>query len=122
MVASALLLAVAPAAPVPREIRNAPPYFPTKVGATWKYRFYRPAGDGPDTEYIEVVRDVTVKGGVAYVAVTGVDADGTAGNGNTVMAVSGRGILEGIDHVSDGFTPYGWLLRLPAAAGDTWDW
>src|SRR5262245_54660422 len=71
LVALALLLVVAPAAPVPSHLKpkNPPLFFPTKVGAKWVYR----TGDLEETFVVTVVAEA---GGTKVVTVVEVAADG----------------------------------------------
>ncbi len=122
--AASLLVAVAPAAPVPKE-RD--PYFPVTVGAKWVYGWGRPAGDGPPArELVEVVTAVERKGGVTFVVFGQPAEDGKIGC-PYVMAVSAEGLHYGVNSGTAGpnrdrlYTFFNWELKLPWSAGDAWE-
>lgn len=117
LLAPALLLVVAPAAPVPKDRSGPRVYFATTVGDRWVYRYTH---DGAVNEVTEVVTGVERDGGVTVVLVGRV-------NGGEVTPyarwrVSGEGLAW-----SDGSPgrqkrdPIR-RLKLPAKPGDNWEW
>lgn len=107
----AFTLALAPAAPVPREARGL--YFPTAVGARWVYQ-------KDDKEVIDEVTGVEWTNGTAVVTV----CRGGHGEDRDVLwrvAVSEAG-LSWVERLKDRLDPPRCFLRLPARAGETWEW
>jgi hypothetical protein len=111
-----LLLAVAPAAPVP-QTKKGPPYFPTKVGAKWVYQWSYPEGAHDVTL---VVTGVDEKDGAAVVAVGRLEAAGTVAPYEKV-AVSEKGLLR-VEWDGHPLDPPACRLKLPAEPGVKWEW
>lgn len=105
-----LASATAPAAPIP-EAKQAPLYFPTKVGATWVYQ------EG-EKEFTETVSKVEQLAWAAVVSVSRSWDGGTTADYQRV-AVSAKGLaLVGLYGTK--FDPPVWLLELPPRAGLEW--
>ena len=112
-----LLAAEAPAAPVPDAVKEPVLFFPV-ARVTWTYQYHEP-GDRVGVEVVEFVRSVTEAGGETLVALGSVH-DGEARPSSLVVAVSGRGVVEGGRPGSAPFRPHRTLLRCPAVPGDRW--
>jgi hypothetical protein len=103
-----MVLAIAPAAPVPKEM---PPYFPTQVGTKWVYQ------DG-DTEEVQVITAVeeSTKGKVITV--------GKVKDGQVVpwyeMLASDKSLSK-LWCPSGQFDPPLCQLKLPPRPGDKWE-
>src|SRR4051812_10244908 len=79
-------IAVAPAAPVPADLRQPLRYFPTQLGATWVYTDPEPFGR-PDLSL--TVTAVAVKNGATVVTVGEVCGDGEVSHYQTMRLTSG---------------------------------
>lgn len=112
--AALLVVAVAPAAPVPSHLGRPPVYyFPTTVGAKLEY-------EEPGRQITMIVTDVRDQGGAKVVSVGRLAPDDSVTPLMT-MAVTGTGLyrLERGGHKLP--APEVWL-RLPAEPGDAWDY
>ncbi|QJW99252.1 hypothetical protein [Frigoriglobus tundricola] len=111
-------LPLALAAPVPKDARKPVLYYPT-TEATWIYRYYG-VNDPVGRDYFEVVMSVWEKDGTHYVRM-GCMFDGkkkTSTGG--VVAVSGKGLVEGIEVGVRNFAPSDEVLRVPSLPGEKW--
>jgi hypothetical protein len=111
VIAVALALSLAEAAPVPNGEDKPVLYFPTKVGAKWVYSV---VGVGEETE---VINAVTAKDGVTVVTVDELDAKGVARLSHKEI-VSGSGLVRCAER-GIRIPPY-YLLKLPCLPGETW--
>jgi len=104
------LLPAVHAAPVPK---SAEAYFPTKVGARWVYD----GGDGKEEVKTVTKTEATADG--VMVTVAGEGPGGRAGDTSTVR-VARDGVFVHAER-GETFDPPACLLKLPAGAGDAWD-
>ncbi len=109
--ALAVILAVAPAAPVPKERSKGPLYFPTAKGAKWVYALGQ-------AELVEVVSAVERKGGATLVSV-GREKGGRVSPFRTV-AVSERGVAVVTEAGRDLPAPL-WLVKLPSKPDEVYE-
>jgi hypothetical protein len=116
-IALAALAATAPAAPVPDMVKEPVQFFPT-TPVTWVYDFVGVQGHVRNevTEVVMSVRDVKGEKQLTLGSVH----EGTARRSNLMMAVSGRGLVEGNGAVNFQFDPGDAVLRWPVVPGDTW--
>ena len=114
LAAAGLLVAIAPAAPVPQHLMRPPVYyFPTKVGTKLEY-------EEPSRQLTLVVTGVSDRGGAKLVTVGRVAGDESVSHVMT-MAVTGTGLYR-VERAGRAFdTPEAWLL-LPAERDRTWDY
>jgi hypothetical protein len=111
LIALALLLTTAPAAPVPREVRRPSLYLPTTVGARWVYQL-------GDREYTRTVAEVRQEGGMAVVSIGETLHD--EGPPYERVAVSKAGLTR-VEMNGRRFDPPHVLLKLPPEPGETWE-
>jgi hypothetical protein len=104
-----LLLALAPAAPVPKGEKGVL-YFPTKIGAKWVYSTW-------DSERVEVVTAVEEKDGAKLVTVGYQSRDGVVSTNIVSVSEKGLAVVAWLDDLGEPL----WLLKLPHAAGSKWD-
>jgi hypothetical protein len=115
-------LPVTPAAPIHPGAEGPGPYFPTEVGFRWVYQVTYPLlGDQEYAqEYTEVVTAVGRKDAAIEVAVGRVGWEGRV-YPSEVVSVSARGLFRVWSVEGRPVTPV-CLLKLPARAGDRWDY
>jgi hypothetical protein len=113
LVAVAVVLTLAPAAPVPKGADKPTLYFPTKVGAKWVY-------DEEEGEKVYIVTAVEKRDESTVVTVGWVGSDGKTVPKES-WAVSDRGLLllemDGLKR-----DPPTCFLKLPHQPGEAWDW
>lgn len=112
-----LLLASAPAAPIPTHAKKTPLYQPLKVGTKLVYGY-----EGKKEEFDEVVMKVETNEGVWDVTL------GSEGVGiivpHKIYSVSDKGLCIKAAWCDGTLTPFDepvWVLKLPHAAHDAWD-
>jgi hypothetical protein len=112
LLAPALLLVAAPAAPIPKE-KPQTPYYPTQKGAKWVYHF-----NGDDAPL--VVTGVEEKDGAVIVSEEFRTNLATQPVVRTKVSVSGKGLflVAALDRAVD--PPIG-LLKLPHKPGNKWE-
>jgi hypothetical protein len=113
--ALALLLAPAPAAPVPRVLKPGDSYFPTRIGAK---RVYRAELSKSDVD--EVVEDVETKDGEAVVTIRRDPNNAASLPKQEKVAVSAKGLAR-VEESGEPLRPPVWLLKLPHQPGAKWD-
>jgi hypothetical protein len=107
------------AAPVPKHLMKEPVYYyPTQVRAKWVYQFHA-VGDPAGREVIEIVLAVEEQKGLKIVSLGSV-VDGKPQSSGRVMAVSGKGLIEGSMVAPGDFDARVEVLRL-AALGTRWE-
>ncbi len=112
--AALLLVAIAPAAPVPAHLQKPPVYyFPTKVGTKLEY-------EEPGRHLIMVVTAVKERGGAKIVSVGRVERDESVSPLMT-MAVTGTGLYR-LERLGRKLDPQETWLKLPARSKDTWEY
>ena len=115
---------LATAAPVPTHLMPKPaPYFPTKAGTRWVYRYYGHAADevGKDvTEVILSVTDSKTERGVK-IAALGFVHEGEERASARYIVISSRGLVEGYLTASGNFVRRTEPLRVAAPPGTFWD-
>lgn len=109
-----LLLALAPAAPVPRVSKPTESYFPTKVGTKRVYWV-----ELSKKEVVELVEDAEVKDGEIIVTIRR-SPETSALPKQEKLSVSAKGIVR-LEESSEPFRPPVWLLKLPHEPGAKWD-
>lgn len=109
-----LLLAMAPAAPVPRVSKPAELYFPTKIGIKQVYRV-----EQSKKEVVELVEDAEVKDGEVIVTVHRDPKDTTLPEREKV-SVSAKGLVR-VEESGQPVRPPVWLLKLPHEPGAKWE-
>ncbi|MBP3955678.1 hypothetical protein J8F10_10335 [Gemmata sp. G18] len=105
------LVALAPAAPVPPAQKPAL-YYPTSVGAKWVYEW----GGSDRTEQVTAVDE---KDGKTVVTIGVLVGEKT--RPYRKILVSEKGVFFGTIGLEETKFPYP-MLKLPAKAGDRWDW
>ncbi|HVK17088.1 MAG TPA: hypothetical protein VM533_09065 [Fimbriiglobus sp.] len=110
----ALLLAFAPAAPVPKVSKDAMYYFPTQVGTKLVYWV-----ELTKTEVTELVEDAEVKDGEVIVTIRR-SPETSALLKQEKLSVSAKGIMR-LEESGQPVRPPVWLLKLPHEPGAKWD-
>lgn len=106
-----LLLAVAPAAPIPKEKSQAPDYYPTALGSKWVYKFE----DSTDTTEITAVE---TRGDARIVTFS--TPSGAKDVTTYTVSVSRKGVFR--THLDkEAIDPTVCFLQHPYKPGDTWD-
>jgi hypothetical protein len=107
----ALVLAVAPAAPIPKERAKTPDYYPTALGSKWVYKV-------GETEMATEVTAVEAKKGARLATIA------TLVNGKAVaterLSVSANGVFRDRINKAD-LKPPLCILKLPLKSGDKWE-
>ena len=109
-------LAIAPAAPRPKDRSKPVLYHPTNVGEQWVLGFDMENGTNMAPL---VVTSAVEKDGITTVKVANVGRDGTPGLGFTVE-VSEKGVCM-VENASGKLDDPRWLLKLPAKPGSKWE-
>ncbi|HET6576042.1 MAG TPA: hypothetical protein VFG68_20745 [Fimbriiglobus sp.] len=106
-----LLLAVAPAAPVPKEKAKTPNYYPTALGSRWVYKVGA-------TEIATEVTAVESKSGARLATIA------TLVNGKAVaterISVTAKGVFRDRINKAD-LKPPACILKSPLKSGDKWE-
>jgi hypothetical protein len=112
----AVILAVAPAAPIPKDAQKDVLYYPTTKGTTWTYSAKTPTRAA--SEFTEFVTEVQKKDDGAFVVTVGRQFKDRV---TLIQKVEVTG--KGLSRVASGapLNPPRVLLKVGAKVGDTWE-